>query len=425
MTKDVPQESTTAAGRAAMVREVVHATPVLDMHTHLFPPSFGALNLWGVDELLTYHYLVAEFFRASPVTYNEFWRMSKKKQADAIWDALFVRQTPISEATRGVVTVFTALGLDPKARHLGEARAFFDGQDAGDYVERVLDLANVSGVVMTNDPFDAFESRIWEKCTRVGSRFHAVLRMDPLLNAWDATAPLLRERGYNVRDDFSGDTVSEVRKFLDRWAARMTPVYAAVSLPPDFAWPEDSARARLLRDAVLPMCRDHALPFAMMIGVRRAVNPDLRLGGDGLGRADVGAVERMCEEFPDNRFLVTMLSRENQHELCVAAQKFRNLMIFGCWWYLNLPSVIREMTMERMELLGPTFIPQHSDARVLDQLLYKWPHSRAVIADVLAENYERLAASGRPATREEVQRDVTRLFSGNFKAWAGLDGAGH
>lgn len=39
---------------------------VVDLHTHLFPPSHGALMLWGVDELLTYHYLIAEYFQTAP-----------------------------------------------------------------------------------------------------------------------------------------------------------------------------------------------------------------------------------------------------------------------------------------------------------------------------------------------------------------------
>ena len=44
------------------VEEVVNKTPVIDIHTHLFPPEFGEMNLFGIDELLTYHYLVAETF---------------------------------------------------------------------------------------------------------------------------------------------------------------------------------------------------------------------------------------------------------------------------------------------------------------------------------------------------------------------------
>jgi hypothetical protein len=39
---------------------------VVDLHTHLFPPSHGQLMLWGIDELLTYHYLIAEYFQTAP-----------------------------------------------------------------------------------------------------------------------------------------------------------------------------------------------------------------------------------------------------------------------------------------------------------------------------------------------------------------------
>lgn len=78
----------------------------------------------------------------------------------------------------------------------------------------------------------------------------------------------------------------------------------------------------------------------------------LRAAGDGRGRADVSAVERLCEAHPDGRLLVTFLSRENRHELCVSARKFPNLLPFGCRWFLNNPSIIREITTERIELLG-------------------------------------------------------------------------
>jgi hypothetical protein len=144
------------------------------------------------------------------------------------------------------------------------------------------------------------------------------------------------------------------------------------------------------------------------------------MAGDGLGRADVGALERLCAENPEVRFLATYLSRENQHELCVAARKFNNLMPFGCWWFLNNPSIIAEVTRERLELLGASFIPQHSDARIFEQLVYKWKHSRIVIADVLSETYEQLLLSGRGVSVAEIERDVERMFSGNFREWVGL-----
>jgi hypothetical protein len=71
-------------------------------------------------------------------------------------------------------------------------------------------------------------------------------------------------------------------------------------------------------------------------------------------------------------------------------------------------------------MLGPSFIPQHSDARVLEHLLYKWAHARSVIAESLYESYERLLTDGRRVERAEIERDVARLFAGNFKQSVGM-----
>jgi hypothetical protein len=52
----------------------------------------------------------------------------------------------------------------------------------------------------------------------------------------------------------------------------------------------------------------------------------------------------------------------------VLANKFRNLHLYGCWWYCNTPSIIKEVTAMRLEMLGLAFTAQHSDARVLEQV---------------------------------------------------------
>jgi hypothetical protein len=152
----------------------------------------------------------------------------------------------------------------------------------------------------------------------------------------------------------------------------------------------------------------------MMIGSKLRVNPALGDAGDMVGRADVASVVNLCRQFPNNKFFVTFLARENQHEVCVAARKFGNLMLFGCWWFLNNPSLIEEIERMRFELLGTSFIPQHSDARVLDQLLYKWDHSRKIIANVLTDKYHDLLATGRRLTEDDITRDIRLLLADNF-----------
>ena len=117
-----------------------------------------------------------------------------------------------------------------------------------------------------------------------------------------------------------------------------------------------------------------------------------------------------------------MLSR-NQHALCVAARKFPNLMPFGCWWFMNNPSIVEEITRMRVELLGVSFIPQHSDARILDLLIYKWSHIKHVIAKVLTDKYCTLVDAGWDVTEADVVRDVEALFSGNANKVLGAEAA--
>ncbi|MEO5924367.1 MAG: glucuronate isomerase [Bryobacteraceae bacterium] len=381
------------------VEAVLAATSVVDMHTHLFAPRFGSLGLSGIDNLLTYHYLEAELFRENPIQPEQYWSLTLTERADLIWKTLFVESVPVSEGTRGVIAVLSALGLDTRAPDLKTYREYFRDQDPQAHIANVFRLAGVRQVVMTNDPLDPAEARFWESAADSDVRFAPALRLDRILNDGAMTDP------------------AEVRAYLTTYVDKMSPLYMAVSLPDTFQYPEDSVRARLLRDAVLPVCREFGLPMALMIGVRRQVNPALKLAGDASGRADLKALEAICRDHPNNRFLVSVLSRENQHELCVLTRKFSNLMLFGCWWFLNNSSVVEEITRERLEMLGLGFIAQNSDARVLEQLIYKWRNTRRTIAPVLASQLEMLASDGRPVTPADIEQAVNRLFKTNFESW--------
>ena len=189
-------------------------------------------------------------------------------------------------------------------------------------------------------------------------RFHAALRIDPLLNLNEGAYAKLREWGYAADTNLSGQSVEEIKRFLKDWIGRMNALYVAASLPPTFCIPEKSGRSRVVEECIIPVCRELNKPFAMMIGVNKLVNPALGDAGDSSGVADINTVAYLCQKYPKNKFLVTMLSLENQHELAVCARKFGNLMVFGCWWFLNNPSIIDKMTRMRLELLGLSFVPQ-------------------------------------------------------------------
>ncbi|MEM1063772.1 MAG: hypothetical protein AAGJ97_15715, partial [Planctomycetota bacterium] len=201
---------------ASLVRQIVAETPVWDMHTHLYSPRFGTpfrgsdpapadpqgFCLWGFDELMTYHYLVAEFFRVAPdgMTPDGFRKLEKSTRADLIWEHLFVRRTPLSEACRGVVTVLDRLGYDLDARDPATLRAAFASRTPEDQIDEVLRLAGVKRVTMTNDVFDPLEHAAWRDDPTLGGddRFAPVLRCDRVLNDLAGASSQLASWGYDV-----------------------------------------------------------------------------------------------------------------------------------------------------------------------------------------------------------------------------------
>ncbi|MFZ1988423.1 MAG: glucuronate isomerase [Alphaproteobacteria bacterium] len=401
----------------ATVRQTVAGVTISDIHTHLFPPSHGKMLLWGIDELLTFHYLVAETFMVTPreLTYKKFWAMSKTAQADVVWEHLFVRRGPLSESARGLLTTLWTLGLGSSRRDLSGVRRWFAGQKLEDYLPKVLKLANIDYLVMTNNPFVAEEAKYWKAGLPVSDRFKTALRIDTLIVDWPSAAKAMRAAGYKTAATGGAAAFAQARKFLAEWVKILKPVYLAASLPPDFAYPSPTISSKVMDQVVLPTAKQFGLPVAMMMGVRKHLNPALGDGGDGVGESDMTALQNLLIKHPDAKFIATVLSRVNQQELCVLARKFGHLHVEGCWWFCNNPSIIEEMTRMRLELLGTAFTAQHSDARVLEQVIYKWAHMRTILADILAEKFRDSFLAGWRPTEADIRRDVRALLGGSFE----------
>ena len=114
--------------------------------------------------------------------------------------------------------------------------------------------------------------------------------------------------------------------------------------------------------------------------------------------------------------MVSVLSRENQHELCVYARKFGNLLPFGCWWFVNNPSIVEEITTRaagdcsarassRSTPTPASSTSSSTSGGTPGGSSRRFSRMRT----------KRVAENGRPITRDDVVRDVTRLFRTNFE----------
>jgi hypothetical protein len=335
---------------AAVVSEVAGVS-VVDIHTHLLPPTHGPLCLWGIDELLTYHYLVAEYFMTAPVemTPEAFYAKPKHEQANIIWKSLFLDRSPVSEACRGVLTTLLSLGFkdEVRTRNLSAIRAFYVSyrncgeEGATAFSDLVFAKAGVRYNIMTNIPFDSNEAQFWRpRPASYSSNYRSALRVDPLLTGdTKVIETALKKGGYEV-------SIEGARQYLRDWCDIMKPEYMMASTPHDFAFDggdlakipasggvnmeamkQPGAFAQsvgaescspvaeslptlinensdFLTNVLMTVCEELDLPLALKIGAHRGLNPSLRAAGDGMvAFADANILARLCTRFPKVRFL--------------------------------------------------------------------------------------------------------------------------
>tara|TARA_B100000953_G_scaffold299319_1_gene298831 strand:- start:153 stop:1361 length:1209 start_codon:yes stop_codon:yes gene_type:complete len=381
----------------------INSTPIFDLHTHLFPPTHKSYFLLGFKNLLNYHYLIAELLIASNIDSSTFYSYNDDQKASLVWSELFVKRTPVSEACAGVLTILKQLNIEINNKSFALVCDEYDQKIHSD--KNILELSNVSSLVMTNNPFDLdewslFNNNDWDK-----KIYFASLRLDDLILDYEESLK-------KAKDQTSGSEENNVIAYLEKCYLQSSPVYAAVSINIDTfnILLEDSTWKNILQ-----WSQSKNLPLSLMLGAKRAVNKDFGLAGDGIGDINLKELSNLCNSFPKNKFLVTCLSLNDQHELTVLARKHPNLRIFGFWWFMNQPSIIKQILKMRIDMLGFSFIPQHSDARVSDQLIYKWTHFKKILYPVLLEYYQGLVDKNFLISEKIIQRDVHNLFSANAK----------
>ena len=113
--------------------------------------------------------------------------------------------------------------------------------------DRVMEIGNVKSITMTNEAFTDNERTRWMKDAAglADPRFRAVLRIDPILRDWPGAAAKLSSWGYSgASEELNAASVEAGRKFLRDWIDRMKAIYLAVSLPPAWRYPANSAMQR-------------------------------------------------------------------------------------------------------------------------------------------------------------------------------------
>jgi glucuronate isomerase len=408
-----------------LFREIVKI-PLIDPHTHIDPHRPAARDL---DDLLGYHYYTELLHAAgmSQAPLRSEVPAEERARAMARWlpaidntvqyswlleiakDLFGFRHDRIDEAT-----------IDELWR-LAERTLNQEGWERD-----LLARSNVEKVFLTNDfddPLEGFDRDRYVPC----------LRVDDLVFRLGTASVLERVRQASGKDVGNARTLKEAIGAICERFVRKQARACAVSLPPDFEpQPVDPAEAdralgRIFRGAepsadearlvhahvfwtIAEACREHRLPFDLMIGVHRNVYPGgVHQGRDLFNRLfSLHQYRRLFNAFPEVTFPVSVLPADAGQELVAFSWIFPNVAVSGHWWYSNVPAYIEADLRARLEAVPRTKqIGYYSDAYKLEFILPKFNMFRKALARVLAEHF----VAGRRLSEERavgLARDVLR-----------------
>lgn len=387
------QENLSGEALRAAVREAVDGTPAFDCGTGLFPLPFGRHSRWGIDELLTTSTLALEVVADGRIAAAEFAKMPQVQRADVVWESLFLDCSPISNARLEVVAALSAFGLDVRRSNLAQARAYFDNAQPDKYIDDLLRIANVEGIVFGTDPLDLNESAVWLAGGFGDSRFRAGLRLDPIFDSLPSSCFRLKTMGYDVTDDLKRNSLAELRRYVDEWSRKTSAVNLQLFLSGPLL--EGSAPSRILQEVVLPACKDGRMPLFLSLG---PASWGPRFGG----------LLELLDDLP------TVASTICPGSIADAAD-LASYLQFG----LCLDSGTGMTLATSVGLGGASRASLCSAATVFDQLIGRWKLLRAAACKALSDRYQALADFGRPIERTEIYRDVATMLN------AGRNGAGN
>lgn len=398
----------------------VHTTPAADIRVFLPVPDPDAPAATGIDALLTTPGILAEFFRRRALNrpfgesdagsaHESYIRsLTPGELADIVWRQLFIDHAPLSEATRCVLTTLGLYGIDVGSGDLRALREQFDAIPDNERLERALTLANLDLVLHPVDVMDM------DRAARPAGRspaFRPVLDLSSLLGDWKESARTLRGQGYGLKAKVDEFTPLELRRFLNGAVMESRPAALGIDWPLGH-YPDDNCVGRLVREAVMPLCRERGLPLL--------VAADGADTAAGLEAVSIIRLAPLWEENQEVRFLLFPAREEQLPSALLASQRCRNLLLCGPDQPLANPTALDRFTIDRLEATGSAFHACHSSAESPEELVGRWAHMRWVFGKALIRRYADLWRTGWRFADSDIRRDVKAMLGGNARNFLGL-----
>ena len=410
---------------------IIHQTPTFDIHTQLFDLRFKPeLIKTGIDELLTTPELAAELFRHNPpslnnpgqeLTRNEYESMPQRIKSEVVWHRLFLANTPLSESTRAVLTILGLLQQDPKTRNLGAYRNFFNNSSRQQHISKILEQANINGLVTCYNPLSSAVQKAI-KINSNSSKLYTALDLSELVCNWKKSYEKLTKTGFTVKRVLDKSVYPIVKNFLTQMIETSNAVYLYLNLPSESSLnSKNNYTAKLITKCIAPLSQQLGKPLAIAFSdAKKAPTLNSLKMNQPLQFSNLDFIQELSTKFPELKLMVTDSNYENQQNFILLAQSNPRLMPVLQSAQLTGKSNFTSLNRQSLELLGTSFIAHGRTARVYEELLSNWAHTRWMLGTILQERYTSLYRTGWRVTEQEIIREISAILSDNARKFIGI-----
>ncbi len=407
-----------------------------DAHSH-WDPIYG---FEGLIQAAAYHYLDGEAAALRRLSRSEqaaHKSLDVEARARANLEAIFADGAlPVSTAACGWIRMANMLGLDvtqPPGEILDEFKARYGDMPKQEYRAMIFGKSRVRTITGTQSIFLPSEAKLycdddamtgWDPVCDTAIRFDEALRKPELLAeaAKLADFPLA---GGNPESEPTRAALKALANFhIERFRKHSRVRYISASLSEKDRFfdtadrPSQSRFAIVMRDVIIPLAKENGLPVFLMPYVRRGVNPEAGASGDCVSMGDVDDLIRFISENPDVSFILTGLHPLLDYTFAFLTRACPNVRIIGFWWGNLNSNEVRRQIQQRMEFVGTAWFGLNSDARILDQILYKWEDYMDDLEHVLATIIlPKITRAGGPVTVAGIKATVKRIQDEDALLW--------
>lgn len=276
-----------------------------------------------------------------------------------------------------------------------------------DWEDQVLQRSKLQSVFLTNDFDDSltgFDTARYIPCLRTDDLvFHlchprVVERLEACTDTSIQTLSQLKEAlglrfGYFVANNARACAISLPPWFSPRYVSDGEAEIALstlLTLHGDAPQEDKELLGYWVFWQLAENCRQHQLPFDLMIGVVRQVYPAGVYQGQDLYDSRVSLIQyaKLFNAFPQVAFPISVLASVTNQELASFAWIFPNVICHGHWWYSNTPGFIKRDLTARIEAVPRNkVIGYYSDMYKLEFALPKFAMFKRCLAEVLAQHF--------------------------------------